>query len=250
MVYNIAMAIHVHFHGDLPGLLPLKKRAPDVTVPWVGKRSVKDLVQSLQIPHTETGKINVNGIPRDDWYILSDGDNVEVFPVVISDWHPEEPPRFLCDVHLWKLARRLRLLGFDTAFDPRWDDAKLAELSQKEKRFLLTRDRGLLKRNLVEQGLLVRNTDPEEQVKEILSRLGIVQSVNPFTLCLMCNGLLEPADITSDFFQEKLKPRIPALILGNFREFHYCTQCEKVFWEGSHFSKLQALIENYKSKII
>lgn len=250
MVYNIPMAIIVHFFGDLPSLLPLKKRAKMVSVPWIGKRSVRDLVQSLQIPHTEIGKIKVNGKLKDDSFILTENDTVEVYPgdTSYSHSHRDVPPIFLCDVHLWKLARRLRLLGFDSAFEPQWDDATLAMISQREKRILLTRDRGLLKRSAVERGLLVRNTDPEEQVKEILQRLNISPFIKPFTRCLMCNGHLEPADITSTFFRENLKSGIPAQILERFQKFHYCIQCEKVFWEGSHHKRLSLLIQKYMER--
>ncbi len=180
------MAVDIFFHGELVDLLPLKKRKERLTVEWKGKRSVKDLVESLCVPHTEVGGIRVN----DRWvsfsHILSNGDRIAVFPYSTDCRTRDNPlfkpgslihPGFICDVHLWKLARRLRLLGFDTFYDPQWDDAGLADISQKQGLILLTRDRGLLIRKKVTRGVYIHNTDPEKQVKELLKRLDLHKSL-------------------------------------------------------------------------
>lgn len=240
------MRVRISFNGDLKDLLKNDGKGQWISVEFPGKRSVKDLVQSLGVPHTEVGKIRVKDQWIDSSCVLHEGDTVEVFPVspgkTVID---TDNPGFICDVHLWKLARRLRLLGFDAWFDKRWDDEELADIAHREKLILLTRDRGLLKRNKVEQGLLIRNTDPEKQVIEILQRLGIGKVVNPFTRCLLCGGILEPAAREDEFFQKKLKPQIPAKILEWCGEYHFCVSCEKVFWKGSHYKKLTRLINKY-----
>jgi uncharacterized protein with PIN domain len=251
--YQKAVTVHILFNGDLPELLPLKKRKKNLIIDCVCKRSVKDLIQSLGVPHTEVGEILVNNQKVDSSYLLLGDEKVEVFPVPVpaeSHLQPvnNDPPRLICDVHLWKLARRLRLLGFDTWFDQRWDDEELADIAHRERLILLTRDRGLLKRNKVEQGLLIRNTDPEKQVIEILQRLGIGKIVNPFTRCLLCSGILKPASWEDEFFQKKLKPQIPAKVLEWCSEYHFCVSCEKVFWKGSHYKKLTRLIKKYLSE--
>lgn len=259
------MGIDIFFHEELNDLLPLKKRNQHLIVPWQGRRSVKDLVESLCVPHTEVGGIRVGERWVDFSYIVGQGDRVVVFPVSplstavgsagscesctpdnpLFNPGPVENPVFLCDVHLWKLARRLRLLGFDTRFDPRWDDAQLAEMSQKEGFILLTRDRGLLIRRVVERGVYIHNTDPEEQVLELLRRLDLVKRVSPFTRCLVCGGFLEPVNMESGFFAQTLKPQIPPKVFEWTKEYHYCTSCEKVFWKGSHYEKLIAMIHRY-----
>ena len=248
------MAVDISFHGELIDLLPLKKRKENLTVEWKGKRSVKDLVESLCVPHTEVGGIRVN----DQWvtfsYILYDGDRITVFPFSPDCRTPDNPlfkpeplPHvgFICDVHLWKLARRLRLLGFDTYFNSQWDDARLADISQKQGLIILTRDRGLLIRKKVTRGVYIHNTDPEKQVKELLQRLNLHKSIAPFTRCLLCNGLLEPVDMDSTFFKEILKPQIPSKVLEWTKEYHFCTSCQKVFWKGSHYEKLILKIQGY-----
>jgi uncharacterized protein with PIN domain len=248
------VAVDIFFHGELIDLLPLKKRKENLTVEWKGKRSVKDLVESLCVPHTEVGGIQVN----DQWvtfsYILTDGDRITVFPFSTDCRTRDNPlfkpeplthPGFICDVHLWKLARRLRLLGFDTYFNSQWDDAKLADISQKQELILLTRDRGLLIRKKVTRGVYIHNTNPEKQVKELLQRLDLYKHIAPFTRCLLCNGLLEPADMNSTFFKEILKPQIPHKVLEWTKEYHFCTSCQKVFWKGSHYEKLILKIQGY-----
>ncbi|MCP5053373.1 MAG: twitching motility protein PilT [bacterium] len=244
----MTLRVSIIFEGDLNRLLPLDKRniptALEVTFP--GKRSVKDLIQSLRVPHTEVGVIRVNGQRVDFSYILRGDDVIKVLPVPPHSRDPKgNPPRFLCDVHLRKLARRLRLLGFDTAIDPRWDDPQLADISQKENRVLLSRDRGLLMRNRVTQGRLIRNTDPERQVREVLQHFDIPGQVRPFTRCTLCNGNLERVLVESQAFKETLAAKIPPKVLCWCDEFHHCASCEKVFWKGSHYRKLTEMVRKY-----
>lgn len=241
------MSVEISFHGQLNSLLPVKKRNRLLIVEWKGKRSVKDLVESLCVPHTEVGEIRVNDRWVDFTYILRDNDRVTVFPAC-----PPGPlavgtgdPKFICDVHLWKLARRLRLLGYDTQYDPRWDDAQLADISQKQGLILLTRDRGLLIRRKVERGMYIYNTDPEKQVKELIRRLGLRGLAAPFTRCLLCNGFLEPVNMADQEMAKKVKSLIPGEILKWADEFHYCPSCRKMFWKGSHYLKLIKKLEEY-----
>ncbi len=120
------MSVEISFHDELNSLLPVKKRNRLLTVEWKGKRSVKDLVESLCVPHTEVGAIRVNDQWVDFTYILRDNDRVIVFPVCQSGPVGVGDPKFICDVHLWKLARRLRLLGYNTQYNPQWDDRSRA----------------------------------------------------------------------------------------------------------------------------
>lgn len=242
--------VRISFNGDLINLLGNNKKDRWITVKFPGKRPAKDLIQSLGVPHTEIGNLQVNDHRIDLTYILNEGDSIEVFPVSPgSKTFATDNPRFICDVHLWKLARRLRLLGFDTRFNPQWDDAELADICQKEHLLLLSRDRGLLKRNKVEQGLLIRNTDPEKQVSEVIYRLGIGTKAEPFTRCLICNGILEPVSIGGEFFEKKIKPQIPKNILEWCKEFHFCPACGRIFWKGSHYNKLIKMIDKYLGSV-
>ena len=255
-MYNIIMNISLYntifiiFKGDLKDLLDKEQREQQspIEIRFNGRRSLNDLIQSRRIPHTEIGKIQVNSKLASPDTIVQNGDQIEVFPVsseTFANNNPPRPSRFLCDVHLYTLAKRLRLLGFDTAYNPEWHDPELAEISQNEKRTLLSRDRGLLMRNQVESGLLIRNTDPELQIIELLERLGITEAIHPFTRCLSCNGLLKLADIDSEHFKKNLLPQIPESVRQWCTEYRYCQSCLKVFWKGSHFSKMMEKIRHY-----
>lgn len=248
------MTVEIVFNGELINLLPLKKRKPQLTVQWKGRRSVKDLVESLCVPHTEVGGIRIDNRWIGFSYIVQDGERIEVFPFcpesevpgnpITRDWTADAPV-FMCDVHLWKLARRLRLLGFDARFDLRLSDAQLAETAHREGYILLTRDRGLLIRKAVDRGVYVHNTDPEKQVEELLLRLDIYKWAAPFTRCLLCGGFLENVDIEAEDFETRFKPLIPPRVVEWSREFHYCPVCEKVFWKGTHYGKLIRKINHY-----
>ena len=103
---------------------------------------------------------------------------------------PLRNPHFVVDVNLGRLARLLRLLGFDVWWSSDAEDQTLVDISLAEQRILLTRDRPLLKRRALTHGLFVRSEDPEEQTLEVLQRLRLRQRLAPFTRCARCNGTL------------------------------------------------------------
>ena len=140
------------------------------------------------------------------------------------------------DANLGRLARYLRLLGFDADYDPDLSDPQLAERSQAEGRLLLTRDVDLLKRRTVTHGYYVRATDPQVQAGEVMSRFDLAGSARPFTRCTSCNSLLVPVD------KGKVAGRVPPPSLERFDEFHECPGCRQVYWEGSHMQRANRLV--------
>lgn len=244
------MKVDISFSRELDFFLSPDRAGKKVSIEFQGRRQVKDLIQSCGVPHTEVGEIRVNHCPVAFHYILQDGDEVEVGACLNQCPVPGEGFGFICDVHLWKLARRLRLLGFDTYFDSRLDDTALAGISQKENRILLTRDRGLLMRNIVSQGLYIRHTQTEQQVIEVLNRLNIAGLVHPFKRCLVCNSLLQEVEPGSEFFTVKLKPQVPPRILVWCEEYNYCPKCEKVYWPGTHYKNLTRRVEEYHRSLL
>lgn len=244
------MKISITLHPKLLAITykSIPKNSTHIDMEFIFQRSVKDQIQSLGIPHTEIGKILVNSQQVDLHYIGKDKDKIEVFTV--SDIpSPEEAPRFVCDVHLRKLSRRLRFLGFDTLFDSALDDPELAKISFDENRVMLTHDRGLLMRNTIKLGIFIQNPNPDLQVKEVLHRLNISKFISPFSRCIACNGKLKPASIPSEFFNIKLAPQIPPRVREWCKEYHYCTSCEKIYWKGSHYLKLEILLNFLQSNL-
>ena len=175
---------------------------------------MKDVIESLGVPHTEVDLILVNGASVGFDYLVRDGDRVSVYPVFESlditplvrvRPQPLRETRFVLDIHLGKLAVFLRMLGFDSLYRNDYRDDELARISHAEGRILLTRDRGLLKRSLVTHGYLVRSDDPREQLAEVIHRFDLRDAIQPLERCLRCNGELEP--VAKEEVADRLPPR-------------------------------------------
>ena len=160
-----------------------------------------------------------------------------VSPLVRLDPAPLREPRFVLDVHLGRLARILRLLGFDCVWRNDITDEELAAISVAEQRILLTRDRGLLKRAEVAHGYLVRESDRRRQTIEVLRRFDLFWAISPFGRCLECNGVLEPVA------REDVEQRLPVRTRRDFDDFRRCPRCDRIYWKGSHYDRLAALVE-------
>lgn len=189
---NIA---HFRFYSELNDFLPPQKRATQFDYSFSGTPSVKDAVEAIGVPHTEIDLIIVNGKSIDFEYQLKNGDDVAVYPVFESfditpvirlRQAPLRDPKFICDVHLGALARLLRLTGFNTLYRNDYADEQIVDIAVAEKRCILTRDRGILKRKAVTHGYCLRSTHPEEQAREVLARFDLYSSMKPFTLCIEC----------------------------------------------------------------
>ncbi|MGH3441432.1 MAG: Mut7-C RNAse domain-containing protein [Nitriliruptorales bacterium] len=229
--------LRLRFEGRLARLAGGAERVIELGEP----RSVKDAVESVGVPHTEIGRIRVGGDDVGFDALLSDEAEVAVWPSgSMSDPAPLDPAprpaRFVCDVHLGRLAERLRLLGFDTRYRNDLEDDELVEIAADDARWLLTRDRRLLMRAAVTHGCLVRTTDPDEQAVEVAQRFDLAREASPFSRCLRCNGLLE--EVAKAAIEHRLQP-------GTRRdhdEFVRCRDCERLYWPGSHRGPLEAFV--------
>ncbi|MGB9847402.1 MAG: Mut7-C RNAse domain-containing protein [Desulfotomaculales bacterium] len=235
----------VRFYAELNDFLPREKRQVAFEHRFFGRPSVKDIVESLGVPHTEVDLVLINGESVEFSRQVNDGDYISVYPVFESlDISPVlrvrpaplRETRFLLDAHLGKLAAYLRMLGFDAQYEKDLSDEELAEISVREHRILLTRDRGLLKRSLVTHGYLVRSSVPAEQAKEILQRFDLFRLAKPFRRCTCCNETLKTVA------KEEVQDRLPPKVLQHFSEFNLCQKCGRVYWKGSHYENMKRLI--------
>jgi uncharacterized protein with PIN domain len=233
------------FYAELNDFLPAPRRQAAFSHAFHGRSSVKDMIESLGVPHTEVDLILVDGRSVDFAYIVRDGDSISVYPVFESiDIRPvvrlrPQPlrrPAFVLDAHLGRLAAHLRLLGFDSLYRNDFSDGELARLSAGEDRILLTRDRGLLKRSLVTRGYCVRSDSPAQQIREVAARFDLSGSAAPFHRCLACNGLLQPVE------KHSIRDFLPAGTRERFDAFYRCAGCGKIYWPGSHYSRLQQIV--------
>ncbi len=240
----------IRVYAELNDFLALGQRQRDVSLTFEVPPSVKDAIESLGVPHTEVDLILVNGKPVDFQYRLVDGDRVSVYPsfqhIDISGLtrlrpEPLDEVRLVVDGHLGTLGRYLRLLGFDTRFDPASSDSVLADVSASERRVLLTRDRGLLKRRCVTHGFFVRADDPVQQLLDVVRRLHLGDQLRPFSRCMVCNGLLDDVDkaVIDDQLEEGTRRA--------FDTFRQCHDCDRVYWEGSHHDRLHALVAEVRA---
>lgn len=228
------------FYAELNDFLPPELRQVSFPYSFKGCPTVKDAIEALGIPHVEVELIVVNGESVGFGHNLRDGDRVAVYPIFETmDISPlvrvrQEPLRqirFIADAHLGKLARLLRLLGFDTLHSSTFQDEELVRLT-REGRILLTRDRQLLKHGQVTHGYWVRSTDPLLQAQEVVRRFDLGALAKPFSRCLTCNGLLGP------MAREEALPLVPPRVREWCTEFLRCQDCGRIFWPGTHYPKL------------
>ncbi len=232
----------IRFYGDLNDFLKPEGRDKAQQYEFVNPATLLSAIEGLGIPHPEVYMLTANGEPQPFGHIIRGGDRIAVYPrqqsLGVAGLKPIAPPdpvpaTFVCDVNLGKLANLLRLLGFDTIYENHLDDPELADISVRDGRILLTRDRKLLMRREVRRGRYVRNTDPEQQAREIIAYYNLATQALAFSRCTICNGLLEPTD------DPEVLEKVPQRSRENCSEFLACTRCERVYWQGDHYRDLE-----------
>lgn len=234
------------FHAELSDFLPCERRNTAFAYGCARAATLKNAIEALGVPHTEAGRVTVNGERATLARIVRDGDIVEVWP-----WRSENqgqttffaeaagvPHRFLADAHLGGLARFLRMLGYDTLHKNAFSDDEIRRLAWEEHRIVLTRDRDLLKCREIAYGCYVHARKSEAQLREVAARFGLAAGARPFTLCLACNLPLAPASV------EQVRAYAPQPVLERYRVFLRCCGCQRIYWPGSHFERMQHAISN------
>jgi uncharacterized protein with PIN domain len=236
----------VRVYGSLNDFLPAVRRQTTLVCAFDGSPSIKDLVEALGVPHPEIDLLIVDGQSVDFSYRLGDGDRVAVYPLMrafnLGDTlrlrpPPQTEPRFVADVHLGRLTAYLRLAGFDTKYRNDYPDDEIVAISASEDRVLLTRDVGVLKRVIVIRGYCLRETQPARQLVEVLRHFDLVTSAAPFTRCLRCNSRLGVVA------KNRVQHLLPARTRECYREFSRCPTCSRIYWQGSHYSRMRLFIE-------
>lgn len=234
------------FYAELNDFLPAEKRQKSILYRFHDAPAVKDAIEALGVPHVEVDLVIINGCSVDFAHRLQPGDQVSVYPVfetlnitplVRLSGRPLRRTAFIADVHLKKLARLLRLLGFDTVHANDVGDTKIVSQAAEDRRIILTRDRELLKRRAVTHGYWVRSTEPLEQAREVLRRFDLRDQVRLFRRCVACNGALIPVD------KKAVLPRIPPKTARWLDEYFICRNCDKLYWHGTHVPKLEEIVD-------
>ena len=223
-------------HGELGHFLPRERRGATFDYDCARAATLKQAIESIGVPHTEIGRVMVNAQAATLARIVREGDAIEVFPHDPGTAPFEEPLAFIADAHLGGLARMLRMLGFDTIYDNALDDPEIVAQSAADRRVVLTRDRELLKCRDVLRGCYVHALKPEAQLREVAQRYDIAARMQPFSLCLHCNLPLAPADT------QAVHDQVPERIQAHFSAFMECRGCGRVYWEGSHWERMRAVL--------
>ncbi|GAA1185270.1 hypothetical protein F4556_000129 [Kitasatospora gansuensis] len=226
--------IWIEFAAELHVFVGTSRRAGWSAVRTDGTSTLGHLVESLGVPLTEVGALRTADGPVSAAHVPVPGERISVLGMP----RPQQlagPARFLLDVHLGTLARRLRLLGIDAAYESvDIGDPALAARSAAEQRVLLSRDRGLLHRRELWAGAYVYSHRPADQLRDVLSRFA--PPLAPWTRCTACNGTLR--DAAKAEVREQLRDGTER----SYDVFAQCTDCERVYWRGAHHSQLDAIV--------
>ncbi|QBI56309.1 hypothetical protein EKD16_22780 [Streptomonospora litoralis] len=231
----------LRFAEELRFLLSPRNRDPEVEVVHDPTATLGHLVQSAGVPLTEVGGLLAAGreIGRDSR--SEPGLTVDVLGITRPQRLPFDPPRFLLDVHLGALARRLRLVGVDAAYDNDRDDDTLIAMANEQRRALLTQDRRLLHRRALDAGAFVRGRKPDDRMRDVLDRFA--PPLAPWSRCTACNGLLLPA--AKEAVSHLLEPGTRA----TYSTFARCRECGRVYWPGAHHVRLESIVETARAVV-
>ncbi|HEY62036.1 MAG TPA: Mut7-C ubiquitin/RNAse domain-containing protein [Anaerolineae bacterium] len=247
---------YFRFYAELNDYLPADWRYKRFPYQYENHQTIKHLIESWGVPHTQVGLILINGISVAFSSRVADGLHVSVFPYFsrfkINELSKVLSPeiktyRFINDGHLGKLTTYMRLLGLDVLYRNNFSDKELVEIAITKGRILLTRDRNLLKRREVVYGYCISTTEPREQLIEILRRFHLTDKIHPFKRCPRCNGILKPIE------KEKILHRLEPKTKRYYNEFKICDSCSRIYWKGSHYGRItnfiKGVIQESKVKI-
>ncbi len=224
----------MRFAAELRSFLVPRHRGGLVRVACDGISSLGHVVESLGVPRPEVGLLTVNGGSATPSYRLAGGDVAEAF--AIRRPQPLPSARFILDVHLGTLARRLRLVGVDADYANDRDDDVLIDRANATRRVLLTQDRGLLRRRKLWLGAYVRGARPDDQLRDVLDRFA--PPLAPWTRCAACNGRLVPARKLD--VEGELQPGTRR----TYQAFSRCAACGRVYWHGAHSARLELIVDS------
>ena len=237
------------FYGTLNDFLPGRRKNSWVRYEFYIAPTIKDAIESMEVPHPEVDLVLVNNAPVDFQYHLENNDTIEVYPLFhkkifpaymsLSGNHLVEE-KFILDVHLGALAKALRMLGFDARYENNYDDKTIVRIAMTENRTVLTRDIHLLKHKIIRHGYWIRSQQPLEQIKEVVHYFSLRDKFKPFERCLECNGRITAISI------DAVKEKVPLQISQDYHEFFQCNGCSRVYWKGSHYDKMKLLIERLR----
>jgi len=154
-------------------------------------------------------------------------------------------PKFIVDLNVGKLARWLRLMGYDTLFLPTLDDGEMVKLALSQQRVLLTRDTQIMRWHIVSSGqvkaILIEADDPRKQLLQVAQRLNLNYQFNPFSRCLECNASLEPRN------PEEVEGQVPPYVFKTQSKYTQCPDCRRIYWRGTHWQAMNRVLQGWQA---
>ncbi len=227
------------FIDELNDFLPRHLKNTSFNLEFAPHQSLKHLIESLGVPHTDYGRLLINGLATDDTHRLHEADQITIFP---ADDPLTGEARFILDNHLGQLATYLRMMGFDSLYRNDFQDEELALETYAQGRVLLTRDRRLLMRKAIRLGYCIHSSDPRQQIVEVIRRFRLQGRVKPFQCCLRCNGSLQVVE------KQAVLDRLEPLTKLYYDDFRICPECQQIYWKGSHYGRMLKMIEAMASQ--
>jgi hypothetical protein len=246
--------ISLIFHGDTKELLgkPYSNNSV-VNYPLNRRASIKDIIESLGVPHTEIGRLLLKTIPLTFTFIPDGGEEIHVHPLspdlpVTSAnlLRPTPLPKlqFMVDVNIYKLAHLMRMAGIDSSAVPSKSCRLIARAASDEKRIILSRNKDLLKYNEVIFGRLIRSQNSFKQFAEVVELYSLTPHFHPFSRCMLCNVVLEQV------VKEDIIHRLEPLTKKHYTVFKECPSCNRLFWQGSHYDQMVKKLKTLSQKTI
>jgi len=236
---------YFRFYEELNDFLPFNNRKIEFEFIVKSRSSVKDVIESMGIPHSQVDLVLVNNNSVDFNYIVQNNDRISVYPVFesfdISEVthlrpQPLRSPKYLLDVHLGKLARYLRMLGIDSVYENNFTKDEIVSISLEQNRTILSRDRHLLMRKEITHAYWIRSEYPVEQIKEVIHRFHLEHEIKEFSLCMECNYKLEPVKKAEVF------DTLPPKVRDYHHEYYVCKFCGRIYWPGTHYVNMKKLL--------
>lgn len=152
---------------------------------------------------------------------------------------------FIVDSNAGKLARWLRMMGYDALFFNDIEDGRLVDMAMKEGRVVVTRDTQIAKRRVAANGslrvILTRDDDPRTQLLQVMKELSLDCRLRQFTRCLECNRRLVPRS------REEVKDLVPPYVFGTQAQYMQCPSCSRIYWQGTHWQRMKRALEEITS---
>ena len=153
-------------------------------------------------------------------------------------------PKFIVDHNVGKLAKWLRIMGYDARFFHGTDDADLVATALAEGRVILTRDTQIMKRRVVTNGrlkaILIQSDEPEQQMCQVINTLNLDCRFRPFSLCLECNQPLQEKS------KQQVKDRVPPYVFQTQDQYMECPACHRIYWRGTHWQAMTRRLKKFR----